>query len=53
MHEDHCDTGLVMPVGFEPTTSSLRGWRLNQFVDGTIEKVVGRVGLEPTELLST
>ena len=27
---------LVMPVGIEPTTSTLRGWRLNQFVDGTI-----------------
>lgn len=27
---------VMMPVGFEPTTSTLRGWRLNQFVDGTI-----------------
>lgn len=36
---------VVMPVGFEPTTSTLRGWRLNQFVDGT--KLATMRGLEP------
>lgn len=52
---------LVMPVGIEPTTSTLKGWRLNQFVDGTIQlyymqmlwnysrhRMVLKVGLEPT-----
>lgn len=38
-------THVVMPVGFEPTTSTLRGWRLNQFVDGT--KLATMRGLEP------
>ena len=36
---------MVMPVGLEPTISSLRGWRPNQLDDGT--KLEIRAGLEP------